>query len=94
MHTWLSIVSETTCEIQLIINHLDRGLMLGEGKYSPGVGPALKAGSARFLEFYKTLVNNPDPGVCRGLCKVARSRVCKQGGIARSGEGSHIFSSN
>ena len=44
-----------------------RRSVLGEVKYSPGVGPAWKAGSARFLAFYKALVNEPDPGVCRGL---------------------------
>ena len=69
-------------------------LMLGEGKYSPGVGPAWKTGSARFPAFYKTLVNEPDSGVFIGLCKVSRSRVRKQGGLARSREGSRVFSSN
>ena len=57
--------------------------MLGKGKYSTGVEPAWKSGSARFLEFYKALVNEPGPGVRRYLCKVARSRVHKQGGLAR-----------
>ena len=68
--------------------------VLGEGKYSPSVGPAWKAGSDRFLAFYKALVNDPNPGVRRGLYKVARSQVCEQGGITRSREGYHIYSSN
>ena len=33
-----------------------RRSVLVEGKYSPGVGPAWKAGSARFLAFYKALM--------------------------------------
>ena len=37
--------------------------MLGDEKYSPGVGPAWKSGSACFLSFYKTNVNEPDPGI-------------------------------
>ena len=59
---------------------LDCVLLLGEVKYSPSVEPAWKAGSARFLDFYKALENEPDPGVRIGLCKVARSRVREQGG--------------
>ena len=68
--------------------------MLGEGKYSPSVEPAWKAGIARFLAFYKALVNDPDPGVRRDLYKVVKSRVSKQGGLARSREGSRVYSSN
>ena len=68
--------------------------VLGEVRYSPGVGPAWKTGSARFPVFYKTLVNEPYSGVLLGLCKVSRSRFCKQGGLARSREGSRVFSSN
>ena len=68
--------------------------VLEEGKYSPGVEPDWKAGSARFSDFYKALVNKPDPGVLRDLCKVTRSQVCKQGGIARIREGSRVYSSN
>ena len=67
---------------------------LEEGKYSPGVDPSWKAGSACFSVFYKDLVNEPDPGVRRGLYKVARSQVRKQGGMARNREGSHVYSSN
>ena len=68
--------------------------MLGEGKYSPGVEPAWKSGSARFLAFYKALVNDPDPGVRRYLCEVPMSRVREQGGITRSMEGSRVYSIN
>ena len=32
--------------------------VLVEGKYSPGVGPTWKSGSARFLAFYKALVKD------------------------------------
>ena len=64
--------------------------MLGEGKYSPGVEPAWKVGSARFSDFYKALVNKPDPGVHRDLCKVTRSKVCEQGGLACIREGSRV----
>ena len=46
--------------------------VLGEGKYSPSVEPAWKAGNDRFLVFYKALVEKPDPGVHRDMCKVAR----------------------
>ena len=60
-----------------------RRSVLGEGKYSPGVGPAWKSGSAHFSAFYKALVNETDPGVRRGLCKVTRSQVREQGGLAR-----------
>ena len=56
-------------------------IVLVEGKYSPSFGTAWKAGSARFSYFYKALVNEPGPGVRRGLCKVARSQVPKQGGL-------------
>ena len=41
-----------------------RRSVLEEGKYSPGVDPAWKLGSARFSAFYKALVNDPDPEVC------------------------------
>ena len=44
-----------------------RRSVLGEGKYSPGVGPAWKAGSSRFSAFYNALVNEPDPGVRKGI---------------------------
>ena len=57
--------------------------VLGEGRYSPGVDPAWKVGSAHFLDFYKYLVNKPDPVVHRDLCKVAMSQVREQGGITR-----------
>ena len=59
-------------------------LVLGEVNYSPGVEPAWKSGSARFLAFYEALMNNPDPGVHRDLCKVARSHVREQVGLERS----------
>ena len=68
--------------------------MLEEGKYSPGVDPAWKAGSARFSDFYKDLVNDPDPGLRRDLCKVARSRVREQGGLAHSREVTRVYYSN
>ena len=68
--------------------------MLGKGKYYPGVESAWKAGSARFSDFYKALVNKPDLGVRRYLCKVARSQVCDQGGLASSREGFHLYSGN
>ena len=58
-------------------------ILLGEGKYSPGIEPAWKAGSDRFSAFYKALVNEPDPGVRRDLGKVARSRAREQEGLAR-----------
>ena len=41
--------------------------VLGEGKYSPGVEPTWKVGSANFSDFYKALVNEPYPGVRRDL---------------------------
>ena len=68
--------------------------VLGEGKYSPGVEPAWKVGSACFLAFYESLVNEPDPGVRRDMCKVSKSQVHEQGGIARSRYGSHVYSGN
>ena len=68
--------------------------VLGEGKYSPCVDPAWKSGSARFLAFYKALVNEPDPGVHIDLCKVARSRVREQGGLAHSREVTRVYYSN
>ena len=58
--------------------------VLVEGRYSTSVEPAWKVGSARFLAFYKAIMNNPDPGVRRDLCKVAMSRVRKQVGIVHS----------
>ena len=69
----------------IIISNDEMKYVFGEGKYSPSVDPDWKAGSARFLDFYKALVNEPDPGVRRDLCKVARSRFREQGGLA------HIF---
>ena len=71
-----------------------RRSVLGEGKYSPGVDSAWKVGSARFSDFYKALVNEPDPGVHRDLFKVARSQVCDHGGLTCSREGSRIYSGN
>ena len=68
--------------------------MFGEGKYTRGVEPAWKVGSARFSAFYKALVNRPGPRVHRDLCKVARSQVRDQGGLACSREGSRIYSGN
>ena len=67
---------------------------MGEGKYSPGVDPACTEGSARFSAFYTALVNKSGCGVHRDLCKVARSRVCEQGGLARRKELLRIYSSN
>ena len=58
---------------------------MGEGKYSPGVEPAWKVGSARFSAFYKALVNEPDTVVRRDLCKVARSQVRDQGALRVAG---------
>ena len=58
-----------------------RRSVLGEGKYSPSVNPVCKSASAQFLVSYKTLVNEPDPGVRRGLCKVSRSQFREQGGL-------------
>ena len=68
--------------------------MLGEDKYSPGVGPSWKAESDRFLAFYKALVNKSNPDVRTGLCKVARSQVRNQGGLTHSREGSHVYSND
>ena len=68
--------------------------MLVEGKYSPSVEPAWKVGSARISAFYKTLVNEPDPVVRRDLCKVSKSQVRDQGGLARSREVSRVYYGN
>ena len=68
--------------------------MLGEEKYSPSVVPSWKEGSARFSAFYKALVNEPYHGVRRGICKVDRSQFFEQRGLARSREGSRVYSSN
>ena len=68
--------------------------VLGMDKYSPSVEPAWKVGSACFLAFYKALVNKPDPVVSIDLCKVPRSQVRNQGGLAYSREGSRIYSGN
>ena len=68
-----------------------RRSVLREGKCSPGVEPNWKIGSARFSAFYKALVNKSDPGVRRDLCKVARSQVREQGGLARSREGLRVY---
>ena len=76
------------------IQAMKRRSVLGVVKYSPGIDPAWKAGSARFLAFYKALVNEPGPGVRRDLCKVARSRVRDQVGFTRSREGSRVYSNN
>ena len=68
--------------------------MLAEGKYSSVVSPTWKTGSARFSAFYKSIMNEPDPVVRIGLCKVARSKIRKQGGLARSREGSQVYSND
>ena len=67
-------------------------LVLGESKYSPGVEPAWKEGSAIFSAFYKALLNEPDPGLRRYLHKVARSWARKQVGLAHSREGLRVCS--
>ena len=39
-------------------------------------------------------MNDPDTGVRRDLCKVARSRVREQVGLTCSREGSYVYTSN
>ena len=68
--------------------------LLGEGKYSPNVEPAWKVGSSHISAFYKALVNEPDPGVRRDLCKFARSQFREQVGLARSREGLRVYYGN
>ena len=78
----------------ILVSILSGILLLGEGKYSPGVEPPWKVGSDRYSDFYKALVNKPDPGVHRDLCKVTRSQVCEKGGLACSREGSRVYFGN
>ena len=68
--------------------------MLGECKYSPGVDTAWKVGSVRFSAVYNAHVKDPDPGVNRDLCKVARSQVRDHIRIVSSTEGLRVSSSN